>query len=167
MQDDVCLRVHPDDDDGASSTNGAETTDGTELPKDTIRRKFLVDLNDDFYLFWDFCKILQPSSPLGAYFCPYMVCIINNCTPPQYCYTTQTFNSFSSPQNYFAAALKPTLGLELVGPYDSLAGRLDGVPWEKCVLHSRHFYDPPEMTTVLATRGRGGKCEGFHLGYFR
>ena len=66
--------------------------------------------------------------------------------------------------NFFKGALKSALGLDLVGPFDVLAGRLDDVPWEKCVLHSRHFYDPPEMTTVLSVSGGG---PGFHIGYFR
>ena len=65
-----------------------------------------------------------------------------------------------------AATLRDTLGLDLVGPYDVLAGRLEGVPWEQCVLHCRHYYDPPEMTTVLM-RGEGGEAPGFHIGYFR
>ena len=64
-----------------------------------------------------------------------------------------------------AAALEPSLGLVLVGPYDVLSGRLKGVPWEKCVLHSRHYYDPPEMVTVLGTVGENSL--GFHIGYFR
>lgn len=76
-----------------------------------------------------------------------------------------------------SAALRVALGLDLVGPYDVLAGRLKGVPCEKAVLHFRHFYDPPEMTTVLSAVGgaeeRGGGREkdgsgkGFHMGYFR
>ena len=64
-----------------------------------------------------------------------------------------------------AAALQPSLGLVLTGPYDVLAGRLKGVPWEKCVLHRRHFYDPPEMVTVL--EASGDDTDGFHIGYFR
>ena len=66
-----------------------------------------------------------------------------------------------------SGALKAALGLELVGPYDVLAGRLKGVSWEKCVLHTRHFYDPPEMTTVLSGDGGGGGGGGYHMGYFR
>ena len=57
------------------------------------------------------------------------------------------------------------LGLVLTGPYDVLAGRLKGMTWEKCVLHRRHFYDPPEMVTVLEASGHD--TEGFHVGYFR
>ena len=62
------------------------------------------------------------------------------------------------------AALKSTLGLLLVGPYHVLAGKLKGVPWEQCVLHSRHYYDPPEFLTVM---NKAEDDNGFHIGYFR
>ena len=62
-----------------------------------------------------------------------------------------------------SAALQSTVGLELVGPYHVLAGRLKGVPWNKCVLHYRYFYDPPEFLTVL----KGEAESGLHIGYFR
>lgn len=65
----------------------------------------------------------------------------------------------------YAAALESSLGMLLVGPYDVLSGRLKGVPWEKCVLHSRHYYDPPEIVTVL--EAVGDSTNGFHIGYFR
>ena len=66
---------------------------------------------------------------------------------------------------YSAAALESSLGVMLVGPYDVLSGQLKGVPWEKCVLHSRHYYDPPEMVTVL--EAVGDSANGFHIGYYR
>lgn len=62
------------------------------------------------------------------------------------------------------AALESSLNLLLVGPYHALAGKLEGVPWEKCVLHYRYYYDPPETLTVLSKDGDEG---GFHIGYFR
>ena len=65
----------------------------------------------------------------------------------------------------YAAALEPCLGLMLVGPYDVLSGKLKGVPWEKCVLHKRHFYDPPEMVTVI--EDVQNNLHDFHIGYFR
>lgn len=45
--------------------------DATELEKDRacmdvrekVRRKFLVDMPEDFYQFWEFCKSLDPSHP--------------------------------------------------------------------------------------------------------
>ena len=57
-----------------------------------------------------------------------------------------------------------------MGAYDVLAGRLKGVPWESCVLHSRDFYDPPELSTVLAARSDGdysSNDSGFHMGFFK
>ena len=56
----------------------------------------------------------------------------------------------------------PSIGMELVGPYAVLAGRLEGVTWEKCVLQSRFFYDPPEMVTVAQRTS-----DQYHLGFFR
>ena len=64
-------------------------------------------------------------------------------------------------------ALKPTLGIELTGPYDVLGGSLKGVPWDKCVLHSRHYYDPPELVTVLTQQIDSEHQTGYHIGYFR
>ena len=64
-----------------------------------------------------------------------------------------------------SAALESSLSVVLVGPYDVLSGRLKGVPWKNCVLHSRHYYDPPEMVTVL--EAVGDNVNGFHIGYFR
>lgn len=36
---------------------------GGSNPKDHVKRLFLVDLPEDFYVFWDFCKTLKPNSP--------------------------------------------------------------------------------------------------------
>lgn len=66
-----------------------------------------------------------------------------------------------------SGALVP-LGLLLVGPFDVLAGRFDGLaPREPAAYlrHCRYFYDPPEFQTVLA--GTGGKRDGLHYGYWR
>lgn len=47
--------------------------DGDELLKESsddrenVRRKFLVDMPEDFYLFWEFCKTLEPTNPRGIY----------------------------------------------------------------------------------------------------
>ena len=71
----------------------------------------------------------------------------------------------TDPHYHDTAALESTLGIMLVGPYDVLSGRLEGVPWEKCVLQGRHYYDPPEMITVL--EAVGDNSNGFHIGYFR
>ena len=65
---------------------------------------------------------------------------------------------------YSLDALKP-LGLSLTGPYDVLGGKLDAShhSWEECVLHGRHFFDPPELQTVIMDN----EDDGFHIGYFR
>ena len=61
------------------------------------------------------------------------------------------------------AALVASIGVELVGPYHVLAGKLDGVTWKKCILHYRYFYDPPEMITIIVKQS----IDQYHLGYFR
>jgi hypothetical protein len=114
------------------SADTGDHIDATELEKDKlckdmrekVKRKFLVDMPEDFYQFWDFCKSLDPTHP--------------------------------------EKALVQSVGLELAGPYHVLAGKLDGVTWEKCTLHSRFFYDPPEMVTVVKR-----SSDQFHLGFFR
>ncbi|XP_022084497.1 histone PARylation factor 1-like isoform X2 [Acanthaster planci] len=63
-------------------------------------------------------------------------------------------------------ALKDTLGLQLVGPYDVLAGNLKKTPQSKrssYCLHWRYYYDPPEFQTIV----RGDDETQHHLGYFR
>ncbi|XP_019718097.1 histone PARylation factor 1 isoform X1 [Hippocampus comes] len=62
-------------------------------------------------------------------------------------------------------ALKDTLGLQLVGPFDILAGA-----HQHCKnaspnfhLHWRYFYDPPEFQTIL----QGSEESQHHIGYYR
>lgn len=147
-----------------------------------VEKLFLVNLPEDFYLFWDFCKALQPDSPLckvSTFFSSsdVLVCFLaRSCQAPKPLSTFSPFPSllFTSHPSPFpssppstTAALKSSLRLNLVGPYDVLAGRLDGkLSWEQCTLHCRHYYDPPEMTTVLMSGGVG-EVPGFHIGYFR
>jgi hypothetical protein len=58
-------------------------------------------------------------------------------------------------------ALEDALGVQLVGPFEVLAGRFDGrTPRYSQLLHWRYHDDPPEFFTVLA----GG--DGLHWGYF-
>ena len=33
--------------------------------REKVRRKFLVDMPEDFYQFWDLCKSLSPEKPEG------------------------------------------------------------------------------------------------------
>ena len=63
-------------------------------------------------------------------------------------------------------ALLSSLGLQLVGPYDVLAGKTkrqahSGHP--NYLLHWRYYYDPPEFLTVV----RGDDKKQFHIGYYR
>nr|6TX1_A Chain A, Predicted protein [Nematostella vectensis]6TX1_B Chain B, Predicted protein [Nematostella vectensis] len=60
-------------------------------------------------------------------------------------------------------ALMDTMGLQLVGPYDVLTGKLDGLSESSYHLHWRYYYDPPEFMTVI----RGNEDQGFHIGYYR
>ncbi|XP_012721002.2 histone PARylation factor 1 [Fundulus heteroclitus] len=62
-------------------------------------------------------------------------------------------------------ALKETLGLQLVGPFDILAGAHRGAknPQPNLHLHWRYFYDPPEFQTVL----KGSEDSQHHMGYYR
>ncbi|XP_041041416.1 histone PARylation factor 1 isoform X2 [Carcharodon carcharias] len=62
-------------------------------------------------------------------------------------------------------ALKLSLGLRLVGPFDILAGKPKGTknPEPNYLLHWRYFYDPPEFQTVI----KGDSETQHHLGYFR
>ncbi|XP_032874191.1 histone PARylation factor 1 [Amblyraja radiata] len=62
-------------------------------------------------------------------------------------------------------ALTSSLGLQLVGPYDILAGKhkVTTNVEPNYFLHWRYFYDPPEFQTVIA----GDYETQYHLGYFR
>src|SRR5262245_48267968 len=54
------------------------------------------------------------------------------------------------------------MGIQLVGPFEVLAGRFDGrVPKHSLLLHWRYHDDPPEFFTVLA-----GSGDGHHWGYW-
>nr|XP_028599039.1 histone PARylation factor 1 isoform X1 [Podarcis muralis] len=65
-----------------------------------------------------------------------------------------------------ADALKSSIGLQLVGPYDILAGKHKKTNRSADVnfnLHWRFFYDPPEFQTILT----GDSKMQYHMGYFR
>ena len=65
---------------------------------------------------------------------------------------------------HIADALRKTLGLTLVGPYDILAGKRAKPGKHPCYLtHYRYYYDPPEFLTVV----KGDSSTQFHMGYFR
>ncbi|CAM5149521.1 unnamed protein product [Natator depressus] len=62
-------------------------------------------------------------------------------------------------------ALISSIGLQLVGPYDILAGK-HKKPKSADLnfnLHWRFFYDPPEFQTIIA----GDSKTQYHMGYFR
>jgi hypothetical protein len=59
-------------------------------------------------------------------------------------------------------ALHDALEVELVGPFEVLAGRFDGrTPRYAACLHWRYYSDPPEFFTVLTGGG-----DGYHAGYW-
>ena len=61
-----------------------------------------------------------------------------------------------------ARAFHEVLGITLHGPFDVLAGKLDGLVLRyPAVLHWRYQYDPPEMFTVWT-----GDTDGLHWGYW-
>ncbi|XP_015110622.1 histone PARylation factor 1 isoform X2 [Diachasma alloeum] len=58
------------------------------------------------------------------------------------------------------------VGLELVGPFDVLFGKIkkfSSEDQEKYLRHWRYFYDPPEFQTILKSNNK----EGLHFGYWR
>lgn len=62
-------------------------------------------------------------------------------------------------------ALKDTLDLRLVGPFEILAGthKTSKNPQLNFHLHWRYFYDPPEFQTILL----GNEASQHHFGYYR
>lgn len=62
-------------------------------------------------------------------------------------------------------ALKDTLGLQLVGPFEILAGahKNSKNPQPNFHLHWRYYYDPPEFQTILL----GSEDTQHHIGYYR
>ncbi|XP_038055223.1 histone PARylation factor 1-like [Patiria miniata] len=97
-------------------------------PREEIKWKFTMEMPEDFYDFWEFCKSVNKKNPQDA--------------------------------------LKASLGLQLVGPYDVLAGGLKRTSQSKrssYCLHWRYYYDPPEFQTII----RGDDTTQHHLGYFR
>jgi len=62
-------------------------------------------------------------------------------------------------------AFLPSLGLQLVGPYDVLAGKTMRHTGSSSsyLCHWRYYYDSPEFMTII----RGDDKKQFHLGYYR
>nr|XP_020452831.1 histone PARylation factor 1 isoform X2 [Monopterus albus] len=88
---------------------------------------YKLQMPEDLFHFWDFCKDLSPDNPRGV--------------------------------------LKDSLGLQLVGPFDILAGahKNSKIPQPNFHLHWRYFYDPPEFQTIL----QGSEDSQHHIGYYR
>ncbi|XP_034044674.1 histone PARylation factor 1 [Thalassophryne amazonica] len=93
--------------------------------RDEVMRLYNLQMPEDLFHFWDFCKGLCLEDPCGA--------------------------------------LMDTLGLQLVGPFDILAGAHKNTKSPNFHLHWRYFYDPPEFQTVL----RGSDDSQHHIGYYR
>lgn len=94
--------------------------------RDEMRELYNLDMPEDLYHFWEFCKELCPDDPRGA--------------------------------------LSDTLGLQLVGPFDILAGAHKKLRTKPNLhLHWRYFYDPPEFQTILHRRDNSQH----HFGYYR
>lgn len=83
---------------------------------------------------------------------------------PEDFYQFWTFCQALDPKNT-CDVLKSSLGLQLVGPYDVLAGKHKTSQKSELNfnLHYRFFYDPPEFQTVVI----GDSKTQYHLGYFR
>ncbi|XP_078533185.1 histone PARylation factor 1 isoform X1 [Lissotriton helveticus] len=83
---------------------------------------------------------------------------------PEDFYHFWTFCQALDPKNT-CDALKSSLGLQLVGPYDVLAGKHKTSKKSELNfnLHYRFFYDPPEFQTVVV----GDSKTQYHMGYFR
>lgn len=64
----------------------------------------------------------------------------------------------------FTDALKETLGLRLVGPFDILSKKhKSSASHPNFHRHWRYFYDPPEFQTII----QGNVDTQHHMGYFR
>ncbi|XP_059619600.1 histone PARylation factor 1-like [Phlebotomus argentipes] len=97
-------------------------------PKLFFKYKFCVDMPEDFYSFWEFCK-------------------------------SQTKEG-GKPECVFEQ-----VGIQLVGPFDYMAGKFHDAPLREpgdYFRHWRFFYDPPEFQTVMVK-----KDTGIHYGYWR
>ncbi|XP_028833599.1 histone PARylation factor 1 [Denticeps clupeoides] len=95
--------------------------------REEVEKLYKLQMPEDFFHFWDFCKRLFPRSPRDA--------------------------------------LKETLDLQLVGPFDILSERHKhaGTSQPNFHLHFRHFYDPPELQTII----QGTTETQYHMGYYR
>ena len=117
--------------------------------RENIKSKFLVEMPEDFYAFWNFAKKLSAKNPTSRNCC-WELCTV--------------MSSHRTTPIRISAAFESELGLKLVGPFDILAGKSKNCKRKACYLrHWRYFYDPPEFLTVV----KGDDESQFHFGYFR
>ncbi|XP_046570844.1 histone PARylation factor 1-like [Haliotis rubra] len=120
-----------EDEEDVSDSEEDEDVDASPMDvKQYIKHKYLVEMPQDFYDFWEFCKTEDSAAPTDVF--------------------------------------KRVLGFQLVGPFDILAGKHEGVTHNagkkpNFLRHWRYYYDPPEFLTVV----RGDDDTQFHIGYFR
>lgn len=98
-----------------------------ESPAEFIRQKFLVQMPQDFYQFWEFCKCEAKEN--------------------------------QRPENLFEK-----FGLELVGPFDVLAGKFDEAKLfetPQFLRHWRYYYDPPEFQVSAYIHSLPTRCRTF------
>lgn len=96
--------------------------------KENIKESFLVNMPEDFYQFWEFCKSLSAANTQGS--------------------QQIIFNSANFKELY-VEVLKDILGLELVGPFQLLYQSTKNEPLAEephnLLTQWRFYYDPPEF----------------------
>lgn len=135
--------------------------------RDEISRLYKLEMPEDLYHFWDFCNELNPESPCGKS----SIVLISD-----FFFFHDSIDKllllFSLGHKivlclvlFHIDALKDTLGLKLVGPFEILAGshKTSKSPVPNIHLHWRFYYDPPEFQTILL----GNMDSQHHLGYYR
>ncbi|KAG8134764.1 hypothetical protein E2320_007859 [Naja naja] len=124
----------------------AGKADVSDCIRQEIESCYRLKMPEDFYHFWKFCEELEPAKPCGRFKC---LSSLYECL----CF-------------YVVDALKSSIGLQLVGPYDLLSGKHINTNKSKEInfnLHWRFFYDPPEFQTIIV----GDSKTQYHMGYFR
>lgn len=113
--------------------------------KQFIRDKFLVEMPNDFFIFWNFIKEFLKGTLATA----------NQ--------KESKHDNYGYIQKYF----EKTFQLSLVGPFDAIAGKfndthLSQLNGEDYLRHWRFYYDPPEFQTIFVRINTG-----IHYGYWR
>ncbi|CAL4121319.1 unnamed protein product, partial [Meganyctiphanes norvegica] len=128
------LKPETEEDEAGSDEDEDEVilTPSPEDVRESIKQKFLLDMPDDFYDFWEFCSTINKENPEDALSCG---------------------------------------GLQLVGPYDVLTGKLKKLnkrSLSQYLCHWRYYHDPPEFQIqggrFLSPYSVGYKGEGLRRG---